>query len=458
MSEARKTALRALAEVWGRGRMPKAVLEGLSGGMEARDRAFVMEMVYGVLRNRDLLDWTMGRYLRRPGGLALDTRNNLRLGAYQIFFLRVPQWAAVNEAVEMEGRRPGLVNGVLRNLTRNREGIEAEMDRMRQDVLDPSAGGALRRSLVCTLTSHPAWLIRRWTKRLGLKEAYDLALSNNRVPPLTLRVNTLRADRDEVLRRLLAMGVQGEATSFSPDGIKLEGRRSFRELLGPGGLEGGVVFAQDEAAQLVTYMLGPRPGERVLDACAAPGGKTTHIVQLMEDAGEVVAVEEDERRMTALRENLAAMGAASVRVMNADVSALRGPLAPPPFDRALLDAPCSSLGVIRRNPDIKYRRAEADLARFGERQLGLLRAVAAMVRPGGRLVYATCSTEPEEGEEVVGEFLKSSRDFFMIRDGLFSSPGLGGLGGTLAEGGFLRTYPHRHDMDGFFGAAIGRKD
>lgn len=456
MSEARKTALRALAEIWAKGPMPKAVLEGLSEGLEPRDRAFVMELVYGVLRHRDLLDWTTGRYLRRPGGLAPDTRNNLRLGAYQIFFLRVPQWAAVNEAVEMEGRRPGLVNGVLRNVARNRERIEAEMEKMRREALDPSTGGAMRRSLVCTLTSHPAWLIRRWTKRLGIEEAYELALSNNRVPPLTLRVNTLRAKRDEVLRRLKAMGVQGEATPFSPDGIKLEGHRSFRELLGPGGL-GGMVLAQDEAAQLVTYMLEPRPGERVLDACAAPGGKTTHIAQLMEDTGEVVAVEEDEWRVPALRENLSAMGAGSVRVVNADVSALKGTVPPPPFDRALLDAPCSSLGVIRRNPDIKYRRVEADLARFGERQLGLLRAVSAMVRPGGRLVYATCSTEPEEGEEVVEEFLKSSRDFFMIRDGLFLRPGLRAPDGALAAEGFMRTYPHRHDMDGFFGAAIARK-
>ncbi|GAB4389690.1 MAG: 16S rRNA (cytosine(967)-C(5))-methyltransferase RsmB [Thermodesulfovibrionales bacterium] len=446
MPETRSLALDALHAIWRSDRMPKAAIEAVSEGLEARDRAFVMELVYGVLRYRDTLDWLLRDYLRKPGRLPARTMDNLRLGAYQAFFMRVPPWAAVNEAAAMETRYRALANAVLRAALRDRPRIEAAMDKMRRDALDPGVDGAVRASYIATLTSHPLWLIKRWIKRFGFEEAHELAAANNRVPALALRVNTLRATREEVLQRLREMGMGAEAARVSPQGIRLTEPRAFRELSALRGL----VTVQDEAAQIVTLMLAPLRGERVLDACAAPGGKTTHMAELMADEGEIVAVEEDGRRIPALRENVSALGLSSVRIINADVSELGW--SGPPFDRILLDAPCSSLGVIRRNPDVKYRHRAGDLARFGQRQLGLLRKASAMLRPGGRLLYSVCSTEPEEGEQVVGAFLKSSADFFIIKDIPLGPPG-----GELVSEGLLRTYPHRHGMDGFFGAVLGKK-
>lgn len=238
----------------------------------------------------------------------------------------------------------------------------------------------------------------------------------------------------------------------------------------------GLAMAQDEAAQLITYLLDPKPGERVLDACAAPGGKTTHIAQLMKDRGEIVAVEKDVRRIPRLRENIDALGIKSVRIINADILEIKGGLRPP-FDKVLLDAPCSALGTIRRNPDIKYRHKGKDLLECKAQQVELLRAASGLVKKGGVIVYAVCSTEPEEGEDVIADFLKSpaaetkngkeyvtalqdrgesargrlksSADFHIIKE----APAL--FGDFMTEG-YFSTYPHRHGMDGFFGARLKR--
>jgi 16S rRNA (cytosine967-C5)-methyltransferase len=442
MSDPRKLALEALKEVWARGGKPKGTMEALSGGLDNRDRAFLMELFYGVLRYRDTLDWMLGHYMQKPRRLPFETTNNLRLGLYQIFYMRVPEWAAVNEAVGIERAQPGLVNAVLRNAIRGRERLKEEMRLMEEAVSEPSTGESERVRNICTLTSHPQWLVRRWSKRLGWKEAFDLARANNTVPPLTLRVNTLRATRDEMLGRLLERGVESEPTPYSPDGIRLKGSQTFREL----GWLGGDALVQDEAAQLVTLLLGPRPGERVLDACAAPGGKTTHIAQLMGDSGEVVAVDVDEKRIANLRENISSLGIKSVKIIKGDVTELKNPGS---FHRVLLDAPCSSTGVIRRNPDVKYRHRPGDLLRFKAGQLALVRSVSSLLKPGGVLVYATCSTEPDEGEEVIKEFLKTSGDFLIIKD----VP----LEGPFYKDGLMRTYPHRDAMDGFFGIRIGKR-
>jgi 16S rRNA (cytosine967-C5)-methyltransferase len=348
----------------------------------------------------------------------------------------------VNEAVGIEKGHPGLVNAVLRNTVRDREALQEEMRMMEEAISGPSTEDPLRVKYISTLTSHPEWLVKRWSGRLGHEEAFELARANNMVPPLTLRVNTLKAGRDEVLRRLSERGIEAEPTSHSPDGIRLKGFHAYREL---GWLKGHVI-AQDEGAQLVTLLLGPRPGERVLDACAAPGGKTTHIAQLMGDSGLVVAVEEDEKRMAALRDNVSSLGMKSVEVIRGDIAALKGLGS---FHRVLLDAPCSSTGVIRRNPDVKYRHRPGDLLRFKAMQLGLLRSVSQMLKPGGTLVYATCSTEPEEGEDVIKEFLKTSGDFLIIKDVPLKEP--------FYKDGLMRTYPHRDDMDGFFGIRIERR-
>ncbi len=431
----RALALMALLEIWQRGGKPKTVLEDIMAPLDKRDRAFLMELVYGVVRYRDTLDWILKKFLKKPSGLSPWTCNNLRTGTYQILFMRVPGWAAVNEAVEIEKwrGRPAVVNAVLQRLLRDLSRIQDDLVRIKER--DDARHIAIS-------TSHPEWLIRRWITRFGVEGARRLTEANNRVPPMTLRVNTLRVGRDEIAERIRKIGIQGKQTRCSPDGFTLEGFRHFREL----SRFRGLAVVQDEASQLITYLLDPQTGERILDACAAPGGKTTHIAQRMDDTGEIIAVDADEVRIKRLRENLSALGITSVKVITADITKFSpGGF----FDRVLLDAPCSSLGVIRKNPDIKYRHREEDLMRFKMKQIGLLTSVSGLVKGGGILVYSICSPEPEEGEEVIEEFLKVSPDFYIIES---TVPFLRGF----MDKGYFRTYPHRDDMDGFFGVRLCR--
>lgn len=440
MKPVRKLAVEALVGILRGPGKPKDVLELLSDGLETRDRAFLMEIVYGVLRQKDTLDMVLSWLMKKPTGVPVATLNNLRAGIYQIFFMRVPEWAVVNESVELEARHRGLVNGVLRNAIRERESFEKRLDTLRDGVASGDASRAVE--AIASLSSHPAWMVRRWVDRLGVAEAHALAEWNNKIPSLALRVNTLRASRDDVLRMLEGKGIACKRSEYSPVGLRLEGVVPFKSL----GL-GGLAVVQDEAAQLVSLMLDPRPGQRVLDACAAPGGKTTHMAAMMQDRGEIVALDLDGSRLERLMENVDTLDIGSVRVVQADLMDYRDEAG---FDRVLIDAPCSALGVIRRNPDIKYRRKSGDLARYGSTQYSLLSSAAGLLRPGGRMVYAVCSTEPEEGEAVVERFLKSFADFDIISD-------VPAVPSSFLDGGYMRTWPHRDAIDGFFAVLMKRK-
>lgn len=433
MSQTRPLAIQALIEIFSRDERPKTALAGISGGLDKRERAFLMEMVYGVIRFRDTLDWILENYMKNPAKAGVFTLNNLRSAVYQIYFMRVPDWAAVNEAVEMEkssssAGKTSLVNAVLRNVLRQK-------DRLRypfafDDPLDR----------ISVNTSHPKWLIKRWVRRFGEEEAMQLAEANNRVPALTIRTNTLRTTREDLISLLAAHGVESSPTKFSPDGILLREVRNYDELA----FADGLFAVQDEASQLISYLLAPKPGEKVLDGCAAPGGKTTHLAQMMRDSGQITAVEKDNERIGMLRTSIENLGVRSATIVKGDLAELRGI---GPFDRVLVDAPCSATGVIRRNPDVKYRRKARDLADYKTNQLQLLRSAASLLNKGGRLVYSVCSLEPEEGEEVAAEFLKTAAEFRIIdAEAVFIR--------HFTDRGFLRTYPHRHTMDGFFGAAF----
>lgn len=437
----RQLAITALYKIFNKSVKPKDALEEVSVDIDSRDRAFLMELVYGVLRYRDYLDWMLKSFLKKPSGLSFDTLNNLRTAVYQIEYMRVPEWAAVNEAVEIEKINKGkvsLVNAVLRNFLRHRNEIAPPSDE------DPIG-------YISITTSHPRWLVRRWIKRFGYDEALKLAEANNRIPPIVLRAGD-EESRDNILLKLAEKGIKAHPTAYSPAGIALDDSilTLNSELLTHN------LFVQDEAAQLITYLLNPLQGERILDACAAPGGKTTHIAGLMKDKGEIVAVESDGKRIKKLEENISKSGIKSVRVIQGNVTVLKDIGF---FDKILLDAPCSSTGVIRRNPDVKYRHAAKDLLRYGEIQSGLLNAVSRFLKPGGILVYSVCSTEPEEGEDVIKKFLHENHNFSIIEDDQFLKPwkflnffairdGHGNL--------FYRTFPHKHEMDGFFAARLKR--
>lgn len=434
MSNTRLMAVKCLTEMDRSTALLKSTVDRNSRHLDRRDRAFLMEIVYGVLRYRYTLDWILRKLLKKPSALSPFTLNNLRTALYQIFFMRVPDWAVVNEAVEIEkdSGRPSLVNAVLRNVLRKK-------DMFSFPVQDDNT--AVRLSVN---TSHPVWMIKRWINRFGEDDAAMLAAANNRIPPFTIRTNTLRTTRDELLQLLAANGVPADPAAFAPDGIVLKDTAPYEEL----SFAKGLFFVQDEASQLISHLLGPKPGERVLDACSAPGGKTTHIAQLMGDSGEIIAVEKKPLRIETLRENIINLGITCVQIINADAVEW---MSAKPFDRILLDAPCSATGVIRRNPDVKYRHSALTLREFKMRQKKLLSSVSGLLRKNGVLVYSVCSTEPEEGEEVVHEFLKTAEDFRII------DAEAGFLRGFTNKG-FFRTFPHKDNMDGFFGAILCRTE
>jgi 16S rRNA (cytosine967-C5)-methyltransferase len=441
MTSIRNLAVTALYKIFNKRIKPREAIDELSVDIDSRDRAFLMELVYGVLRYRDYLDWMLKPFLKKPSGLGFNTLNNLRTAVYQINYMRVPEWAAVNEAVSIEKINKGrvsLVNAVLRNFLRHRN-----------EIIPPSDEDPI--GYISITTSHPRWLVRRWIKRFGYDDALKLAEANNRIPPIILRAGDGK-DREKILLKLAKKGIKAHPTEYSPAGIALDDSilTLNSELLTHN------LYVQDEAAQLITYLLNPLQGERILDACAAPGGKTTHIAGLMKDKGEIVAVESDVKRIKKLEENISKSGVKSVRIIQGDITTLKDIGF---FDKILLDAPCSSTGVIRRNPDVKYRHTAKDLLRYGEMQNGMLNAISQFLKPGGILVYSVCSTEPEEGEDVIKKFLHENHNFSIIEGDQFLEPweflnffairdGHGNL--------FYRTFPHKHEMDGFFAARLKR--
>jgi 16S rRNA (cytosine967-C5)-methyltransferase len=300
--------------------------------------------------------------------------------------------------------------------------------------------------------SHPEWLVRRWLTRFGFDATEQWVRFNNTTPHLTLRANTLRTDRLGLAAVLASDGIETTPTPFAPDGLLVTSGNPLRH-----GSDGSF-FVQDEASQLVALTLDSRPGHVVLDLCASPGGKTTALAGLMADAGHIIATDVRARRLALLRKTVALSGARSIRIVQVPG---RGTLPlQTVFDRILVDAPCSGLGTIRRDPDIRWRRTEDELRSLAVNQLDLIRRASELLKPGGRLVYATCSSEPEENEQVVDEFLASNPAFALLdlrpASGTLAPPHLRTLAPLLDDRGMLRTFPHAHGLEAFFAAAIVR--
>ena len=400
-ASARSTAHRLLA-AWERTR-PHAddlLHERLAAsGLSARDRALVTELFYGVLRRLTELDFLIARL--RDGAVDDDTRAVLRLGLFQLFHTRMPSFAIVKETVALSRRAGGLVNAVLRRADREREVLRAALE---------AAPAAVR-------TSHPEFLLEKWTANFGADAVAKLTAWNNLPAPVVLRANTLKATRDELLASFspdVASGREGDAETqlrastperagvcasphpFHP--LALQVPRIPEEWL-----KRGLCYVQDPSTLAACDMLDPQPGEKILDACAAPGGKTTYLAALMRNEGLVVACDLWESRVARLRENCHRLGARCVRALVRDTMKESPELAPRSFDRILVDAPCSNTGVIRRRVDVRWRLSEEDFLRMPAQQLALLRRCAALLKPGGTLVYSTCSLEPEENEQVADE-------------------------------------------------------
>jgi 16S rRNA (cytosine967-C5)-methyltransferase len=415
------------------------LLQGLPEGMEARERALVTELVLGTLRWQGRIDHGLAQCSRRPlSRVDPPVLAALRMGAHQILHLdRVPASAAVNESVELVRRQAGagaagFANAVLR-------AVVAGKVRWPGEEADP-----LQRLSV--ETSHPPWLVRRWSERLGGEEVRRALEAHNRPAPVTLRVNGSRTNREGLRCRLESEGVVTAPGRWSPEALQVTSGNptsgaAFRE---------GLAYLQDEASMLVSGMVEPQAGDRVADLCAAPGGKATHLAEKLQGRGLLVASDLHLRRLRLTGHNSRRLGLAGIRLLCQDSA--RPAVRPGALDRALLDAPCTGTGVLRRRPEIRWRRTPEDLLRLASLQSRLLEAAAELVRPGGVLVYSVCSVEPEEGPALVERFLQARPDYAAL-----PPPG---VPEELVErdGGFpyLRTWPHRHDLDGFFAAALQR--
>jgi 16S rRNA (cytosine967-C5)-methyltransferase len=409
--------------------------------LDARDSAFLLELVYGVLRNRALLDWTLDQFSLHPVEKTdVRTRNILRLGAYQMLFLdRVPVSAAVNTAVDLakeHGNKHGYVNGLLRG-----------MDRKRSTVTYPESGDPVVRLSI--LYSHPAWLVKRWVSRYGIEMTETLLRENNRPALLTIRTNALRTTRSALRTALEAEGVQVDETSRTPDGLNILSSPQWLRTLQA--YREGWFMVQDQAAQLISLLLTPQPGETILDACAAPGGKATHLAELMHNRGTVVALELDTSRIAMIRENSRRLGTTIISPIQGDASTYHAGV----YDRILIDAPCSGLGVLRRHPDGRWNKVERTVIEHTALQKRILENCAGLLRPGGTLVYATCTTEPEENDDIIARFLAGPGCSFSIED---PRPFLPKEAAALvdAEGRF-RSFPQAPEMDGFFGVRLVKR-
>jgi 16S rRNA (cytosine967-C5)-methyltransferase len=400
--------------------------------MNELDKSLMAEIVTGVIRWRNKLDWILTGFFHGNFTKAeTNIRNSLRVALYQIMFLdRVPHSAAVNEAVEFMKRLRGqkvadLVNAILRNIVRNVENLRYP---------DPNED---RIQHLAVVESHPYWLVKRWVERFGIEQARQLLAANNRRPDLTIRVNRLKMDFTYFLNILEQHQIQFSRSAYLDFFVRV---KHMTDISNSDLFQQGFFGVQDESAGLPVLLLDPKPGDRVLDLCAAPGGKTTFIGELMKNIGEIVAVDRYENRLNLVKQACRRHGIANAHFLVADAAKLQTA----PADKVLVDVPCSGLGILCKKPDAKWKREPADLEQLVAIQRGILENAAALVKPGGALVYSTCTTEPEENIDLVREFL-SRHDEFTI------DPAQHFVNAQLVHAdGYVETFPHTHSMDGSF--------
>jgi 16S rRNA (cytosine967-C5)-methyltransferase len=399
---ARETALAAL-RLWRKEkRFADSIISGLlaNADLTLSDRAFAQDLFYGVLRNLTLLDFWIG--CLRASRIESKVRDILRLGLYQVFLLETPEHAAVHETVAIapEKQRP-IINAVLRVATRQRSELLARANAQPLFVR----------------TSHPQFLVERWQQHFGADYTEELCKWNNRPAPIYGRINRLKIDAETFLQ-------------LYPDSRSLSGNPDFVEFntLPMAALDSGHCYIQDPSTAIACQLLDPKPGEKILDACAAPGGKTAYIAQLMQNRGVIIACDRDRERLQILKGNVSRLGATIIRALGHNWTGNHPPeeiLSISPFDRILLDAPCTNTGVIRRRIDVRWRLRPEDFSRMPNEQFIITRAVLRLLKPGGTLVYSTCSLEREENEQLVGRLLAelpglrlaAETDLLPFRDG-----------------------------------------
>ena len=428
----REAALKVLHAVDTRSAFSDRLLDGAhAAGGDPRDQALLHELVKGTLRWRGRLDWALDQRVHVGlSQLQPWIKNVLRLGAYQVLFLdRVPAHAAVDESVKLANQyghpgSAGLVNSVLRRLVEEKATLEVPGG---DDVESLSVWG-----------SHPQWLVERWHARFGLEDTRALLMANNQASRIGLRANLLRGTREALIQRLTAEGLEAVPGKLAPEMVWLTNGVPLSRLAE---LRDGLCTAQDESEALVTGLMAPQTHERLLDLCAAPGGKCTHMAERMGDEGEVWAMDRAEGRVATLEATVRRLGVHSVHVVQGDGRNYPFPM---PFDRVLVDAPCSGLGVLGRRADARWRNGPEILDEMPPLQLELLASGGRHARPGGVLVYSVCSFEPEETTQVVEQFLDENPGFLLeSAEGVLPPE-------VVDEQGFMRVLPHVHGCDGAF--------
>jgi 16S rRNA (cytosine967-C5)-methyltransferase len=410
-----------------------------SDEMNELDKGLMNEIVTGVVRWQMKLDWVLTGFFHGNFTKAeTNIKNALRVALYQILFLdKVPQSAAVNEGVEFIKRLRGqkvadLVNAVLRNIIRNLENIrypDPNEDRIRH---------------LAVVESHPIWLVNKWVARFGYDEAKQLLAANNRRPDLTLRVNRLKIQFDYFLSQLSQYQFQYTRSTYLDNFVRVQ------HMAGIGSSEmfrQGFFSVQDESGGLAVHLLDPKPGERIIDLCSAPGGKTTFIGELMKNIGEIVSVDRYENRLNLVKNSAQRLGIANAHFVVADATSIQVP----PADKVLVDAPCSGLGVLAKKPDVKWRREPEDIRDLVKLQNAILENAATLVKTGGCIVYSTCTMEPEENLDVVRSFLAKHPEF-SIEQPVELVPKE-----VVSSEGLVETFPHRQGMDGSFAIRLRKQ-
>ncbi|MGD2433872.1 16S rRNA (cytosine(967)-C(5))-methyltransferase RsmB [Bacillus velezensis] len=407
-----------------------------------QDRGLLTELVYGTLQNKIALDYMLKPFIRKPNKVKPWVIQLLRLSAYQMEYLeKIPDRAAIHEAVEIAKKRghkgiTSFVNGILRSLQREGAPSFAEIE-------DP----VLRLS---TETSHPEWLVKEWVEAYGFEAAEKICRVHLIPPKQTLRVNHIKSDRDTVLNEMENAGLEAEAGDLSPDAIKL----LKGSIANTAFFQNGRVSIQDESSMLVARALDPKPGETVLDACAAPGGKSAHIAELMENEGSLTSLDLHRHKVKLIKEGAERLGLTIIDAQTMDARKAGEAFGAERFDRVLVDAPCSGFGVIRRKPDMKYTKTPEDSRRLSEIQLGILREIAPLVKKGGTLVYSTCTMDRTENEEVMHAFIQEHPEF---EPDLSLEKRLPEKARPFVQDGSLQILPHYFGTDGFFISSMRKK-
>ena len=410
-----------------------------------QDATLLTELVYGILRWKGYLDWYIQQFLDKKRKLPIGLQNILRMGAYQSLYLtQIPDYAIVNECVNLAVKNKfphhrSFVNGVLRNILRKR---------MLEKPFPIEANPVKRLSII---HSHPEWMVQLFLKEYGESTTAKILEANNLIPPLTIRINTLKTTSTEFKQRLKSEDIEFQASLILPDALTLLHTSKIRSL--PGYLE-GLFYVQDTASQLIGYAVAPQPGDTVLDLCSAPGGKSFVMAQLMQNQGTIYAVDINASRLNVLTENAQRLGIHIIRPIVSDSTKAMGFAGIKTVDAVLIDAPCSGLGVLRRKIDARWNKEASQLDSLYAIQQTLLEQGKNYVKPGGVLVYSTCTINPGENHTIVQNFLASNPDFHLESLVTIFPPEAHPF---VSEKGSMQTFSHRDGMDGMFACRMRRK-